>query len=138
MTPIEWADIVEWMDERFPKSWKKEQEEAYYLDVFGMDASDVWSAIFNIYESGMTFAPNGSQIVAKVIALRRDRAEQARYQTPSLPSPKTEEMPVGGWLGKWYPDEDVSWEEHIRRVHQKGRPCKSSLCDIHSQTKETA
>jgi len=40
---------------------------------------------------------------------------------------------VSSWLTKWYPEETVTWTEHIRRVHADGYPCQSRLCDIHNE-----
>ena len=131
MTPNEWVEIVEWVDARWPNQWKPEQDVAYYHDVKDFDATDVWSALFAENQRGIDFAPKGSRLVAGANESRRAAAIADRYDTVALPEPVRK--PIGSWLEKWYPNEQVSWTEHIRRVHAKGKPCKSRLCDIHNQ-----
>ena len=134
MNADQWEEIVEWVEERFPDTqWLPEQVTVYYQDLKDFDVSDVWSGLFTLYDKGRDFAPNGSQLKAAAGDERKASALRDRYDNPALPEPVTEvRKPVGSWLEKWYPDETVSWTEHIRRVHAKGKPCKSRLCDIHN------
>ena len=134
MTPEEWVEIVDWVQQRWPNGWHDEQDVAYYDDLKRFDASDVWVAVFAIYSKGLAFPPNGSMIMAKVLDKTKDRAEQARYDTPALPA-AVGGLPVGGWLDKWYPGERVSWSEHIVRVHASKGPCGSRFCDMHVKAK---
>ena len=135
MNNEEWDEIVAWVNSRYPNGWKAEQNVAYYDDLARFDISDVWSALFTVYGRGLGFPPNGSQIMAQIAIDVKGKAEQARYDRPALPEPVT--MPVDSWLTKWYPDETVSWTEHIRLVHATRR-CESRFCDIHSQEKENS
>ena len=135
MTPIEWAEIVAWVEARYPKAWAAEQNVAYFEDLEQFDASDVWTGILGFYETGSAFPPTGSQLVSRARESRRESAVEDRYDRPALPEPVV--MPVDSWLTKWYPEETVTWGEHIRRVHATKR-CESKFCDIHSQQKENA
>ena len=143
MNNTEWTEIVAWVEARYPKAWAAEQNVAYFDDLNGFDISDVWSALFTLYDRGSDFAPTGSKLKAAAMDERRASALRDRYDTVALPEPVT--RPIGSWLEKWYPDETVTWTEHIRRVHADGYPCQSRLCDIHneallsaSRTKENA
>ena len=136
MTNEEWTEIVAWVEARYPKAWAAEQNVAYYEDLNAFDASDVWTGLLNYYEEGTAFPPTGSQLVSRARQSRKAAAVEDRYDRPPLPEPVT--MPVDSWLTKWYPEETVSWTEHIRRVHADGYPCESRLCDIHSQQKENS
>ena len=131
MTPTEWAEIVAWVEARYPKAWAAEQNVAYFEDLEQFDASDVWTGILGFYETGSAFPPTGSQLVSRARESRRESAVEDRYDRPALPEPVV--MPVDSWLTKWYPEETVTWTEHIRRVHADGYPCQSRLCDIHNE-----
>ena len=134
MTPSEWVEIVEWVDARWPNQWKPEQDVAYYHDLKDFDASDVWTGLIDEYNRGIDFAPKGSRLVAGAIKSRKQTALDDRYDTVALPVPVVEEpRTYESHLDKWYPDEQVSWSEHVRRLHAKGRPCNSRLCDIHNE-----
>jgi len=131
MTNEEFDEIVEWVTSRFAKGWNAEQVVAYFEDLGRFDASDVWTGLFGYYEEGTAFPPTGSQLVSRARQSRRAAAVEDRYDRPALPEPVT--MPVDSWLTKWYPEETVTWTEHIRRVHADGYPCQSRLCDIHNE-----
>lgn len=130
MNNAEWDKVVEWVNARYQKGWKSEHDVAYFDDLHDFDISDVWSALFTIYDKGSDFAPTGSRLKAAAIEERRASALRDRYDTVSLPEPVT--RPIGSWLEKWYPEETVSWTEHIRRVHKTKGPCGSRMCDIHA------
>lgn len=128
MTPVEWAEIVAWIEARYPKAWSAEQNVAYFEDLGSFDASDVWTGVYGYYSEGTAFPPTGSQLVSRARVSRREAAIEDRYDHAALPEPVV--MPVSSWLTKWYPEESVSWGEHIRRVHATKR-CESRFCDIH-------
>jgi len=131
MTNEEWTEIVAWVEARYPKAWAAEQNVAYFEDLEQFDASDVWTGLFGYYEEGTAFPPTGSQLVSRARTSRRQAAVEDRYDQPALPEPVLK--PVSSWLTKWYPEETVTWTEHIRRVHADGYPCQSRLCDIHNE-----
>ena len=41
-------------------------------------------------------------------------------------------------LERLYPDEDVSWDEHVRRLHTARVDCRSTTCDLHRTSDELA
>jgi hypothetical protein len=61
---------------------------------------------------------------------RRAAAESIRLD-PKLPA-GGELYPPSRFLEQLYPDESVSWGEHLRRVHLGRNPdgCESPLCDV--------
>ena len=134
MKSEEWSEIVEWIADRFPESqWHAEQAVAYFFDIEEFDASDVWGGVFKLYEQGLKFAPNGSQLLAAVRDERREAAMRDRYR--GLPEDTQQR------------DEQSTWEEFtqnrfgeqltpnavIRRLHAERFPdCTNPLCDIHA------
>ena len=136
MNPEEWDKVVDWVNARFPKGWGPEQDVAYYEDLEEFDASDVWSAVFTLYDRGTEFAPKGSTIRAAAIDERRASALRERYDNPGLPEPVEKEQDVPGWFGHLYPGETVDGAEHVRRWHRKLGPCGSRYCDIHPLAKQ--
>ncbi len=75
MTREQWLEIVDWVTDRFPnKPWVAEQGLAYYEDLKGYDATDVWTALHAFYEQGQAFAPNGSQLLARTQEASRQSA----------------------------------------------------------------
>ena len=133
MKPSEWDEVVDWVDNRWPNSWRPEQALAYLDDIKDYDASDVWGGLFAYYNTGQAFPPTGSQLVARARDERRATAIQDRYDQPALPEP-VEVKPVESWLNKWYPTEDVSWTEHVRRNHRRrDQSCTNRFCDVHQK-----
>ena len=132
MTPTEWDEIVDWIDQRWPNSWRPEQALAYLEDVSEFDASDVWGGVYAYYGKGVAFPPNGSQLVAAAREERRQAAVADRYDQPALPEPV--EKVVESYLNKWYPNDKVTWTEHVRRNHRKRhQDCTNRFCDVHQQ-----
>lgn len=129
MTPDEWQAIVEWIDQRFTKGWHPEQAVAYYEDLERFDASDVWSALYYLYDQGRDFPPTGSKLRARTLTELQMAAERDRYDHVALPEPA---VPGDGFFATLYPGERVSGMEHIRRWHAKHQPnCTNPACDIH-------
>ena len=134
MTNEEWTEVVAWVEARYPKAWAAEQNVAYFEDLGSFDASDVWTGILGFYETGSAFPPTGSQLVSRARVSRKAAAVEDRYDRVALPEPDPEPtQSKDGYLADKYPDEQVSWTEHIRRVHADGYPCQSRLCDIHNE-----
>ena len=129
MTGDEWGELAAWIDTRWPNQWHAEQAVAYYHDLDEFDASDVWAGLYHLYNQGLRFAPNGSQLKAATISERRQAALEDRYDSVALPEPVETET---GRIGRLYPGETVDASEHIRRVHESKGPCGSRFCDIHT------
>lgn len=86
-TPAEWEELVEWVNLRWPdRPWKAEQAVAYFYDLQKMDATDVWSALYALYEAGRAFAPTGSELLARSREEARRRARDAAMDRPELPA----------------------------------------------------
>ena len=130
MTSDEWLPIVDWVKDRFPDSkWHAEQAVAYFDDVSGQDATDVWAGLLGMYEKGLKFAPNGSQMLAAAKQERRAAAEADRYR--ALPEPKGQ--PMQGGYAKARFGEDLSWHDMIVRIHRERPPCNNKQCELHYQ-----
>lgn len=133
MTGDEWQEVVEWIADRFPDSqWHAEQAVAYFFDVEDFDASDVWSGVFKLYEQGLRFAPNGSQLLAASRDERRDAAMRDRYR--GLPEGKRDDtVSWSDYTVKTF-GEELSADDVIRRLHrERFQDCKSPTCDIHTR-----
>ena len=129
MNSAEWNEVVEWVETRYTKAWPLEMAAAYHRDLQQFDATYVWDALVGYYERGSTFPPTGSQLYAGAAQARRAAAESAKM-APALPA--GEQHSPSLWLERLYPDEHVSWAEHLVRVHIGRNPdgCQSPLCDV--------
>jgi hypothetical protein len=134
MTGDQWQEVVEWIADRFPDSqWHAEQAVAYFFDVEAFDATDVWSAVFALYEKGLTFAPTGSQLLAGAYAERRETAMRDRYRglPDTMPTQVTWDEYTINRFG-----ERQSPMEVIRRLHAERTDCTNPGCDIHDNRKD--
>ena len=129
MKSSEWAEVVEWIETRYTKPWPLEMAAAYYRDLQSFDATFVWDALDTYHKRGQVFPPNGSQLYAGAAQARRAAAESVKMN-PALPP--VEAHPPSQWLDHLYPDESVTWGEHLVRVHVGRNPdgCQSPLCDV--------
>jgi len=129
MNATEWAEVVEWVADRFPDSqWHAEQAVAFFYDLEGFDASDVWAGVIKLYNEGRRFAPNGSELVAATRDERRAEALRDRYRGAP-------ELPAGEMSWKEYTERrfgaHLSAEVVIRQLHAERTDCSSPVCDIH-------
>jgi hypothetical protein len=92
MTGEEWADIVEWVDVRYPKSWRAEQAVAYFHDLKRFDPSDVWTVVLREYERGRDFAPSGSVLLAGCLDERSRTAREEMYRKELPEVPRSEKL----------------------------------------------
>jgi len=131
MTPEQWAEIVEWVGDRFPNNpWQADQAVAYFYDLEIFDTSDVWSGLHYLYEKGQAFAPTGSQLLHATRKVRRKAAYTERYQPKALPEP------AGAVWSEWAKETfgiDETAIEMIERLHRESVTCKSSSCPYHAK-----
>lgn len=124
MTNNEWLEIIEWVDARFNRGWTPDQAVAYFDDLHSHQAEDVWDALYRLYDRGLEFPPNGSQMRKEVSEVVRGRMERAKWDAQGLPVPTKEPMTYAAWherLGlpeRW---QDAVTEAH-RRIHPSGCP----------------
>lgn len=97
MTNTEWLEIVEWVGDRF-KSWTPDQAVAFYDDLHQHNAEDVWDALYRLYDKGLEFAPNGSQLRKETSLVVRERMERAKWEAQGLEPPAGSRYGVVKWL----------------------------------------
>lgn len=128
----EWAEVVEWVEARFPDSaWKPEQAVAYFYDLNTHDASDVWAGLFHIYEKGSSYAPTGSQILAATIEQVKQQARQDVYR--ALPEERGHGITWQDYTKLRFGEELSAWEV-IKRVHKERSDCTNAACDVHDNS----
>lgn len=129
MTPDQFDELVDWVDARWPaKPWHPEQAVAYFDDLARFDPTDVWAAMYGLYEKGMAFAPNGSQIVQAAIAEQR---LSKRPDLQALPAPDRRDPTSWDKFSERRFGEVVSGSEAIRRIHAQQKTCGSTRCEVH-------
>jgi len=134
MDAAEWAEMVEWVEARFPDSaWHPEQAVAYFYDLQDRDASDVWAGLFHIYEQGSSFAPTGSQLLAATIEQVKLQARQDVYR--ALPESRGRSVTWEEYTKLRFGESLTAWEV-IRRVHGEQTDCTNPACDIHDNKEE--
>lgn len=138
MTKEQWYEIVEWVSDRFPnKPWVAEQALAYFADLKDHDPSDVWSALYHLYEQGQAFAPNGSQLLARAGEERRRAARDDMYRQ-GLPAPVSPREPAAvdkttTYAERRFNDGPMTGRQLIERIHAN-RPasgCGNPDCADH-------
>lgn len=129
MTITEWAEIYEWVADRFPRGgWTSDQGAAYFKDLERFDTSDVWAALFKLYEAGSEFAPAGGTLLAATLEAQRQQAHRDRL---SLPEPSTRDsMSWVAYSQKAY-GEVIPIGEAIIRAHAAMPPCRFKTCEVH-------
>ena len=96
MTWDEWVEIVAYVKDRWPAQlWPDASIKAYFQDLRRFDPADVWSALYGLYESGKTFPPNGSELVAATREARKRKADPTRK---GLPAPEDGAMNLREYL----------------------------------------
>ncbi len=131
MNQKDWMEIVLWVDDMFTKGWTPEQATSWYSDkrtgLKEFNSSDVWAAVYHLYESGRDFPPNGSTLLARCITERHTSARADMYR--GLPEPRGKPDPMG-WIVKRF-GETLSGMEVVERIHASMRPCANKDCQLH-------
>lgn len=133
-TTDQWSELVEWIGVRFPdKPWAAEQAVAFFYDLEGYDASDVWAGLFSLYDAGQRFAPNGSQLVAAARVEQRRTAIDDLYRKSdrALPADVEAAEPVewGDYSQRRF-GEVLTPTQVVARIHLERAPCNTTTCDI--------
>lgn len=131
MTGAEWAEVVEWVDARFAAPWPIERARAYAQDLADYQAEDVWDALYRLYDRGLEFPPNGSQLRKETVEVVRARIERARLERQGLPADTSEDMTWEAWrdrIGYGGMTVEEATKESHRRQHPNG--CPFVGCDV--------
>jgi hypothetical protein len=129
MTGVEWAEMVEWVEARFPDtSWNPEQAVAYFYDLQKHDAADVWAGLFHLYEQGTRFAPTGSSILAATLEQVRTQARQDVYR--ALPEARGHGITWQDYTKLRFGEPMTAWEA-IKQIHGERTDCTNPRCDVH-------
>ena len=130
MTHEDWLEIVEWIDQRFTRGWTPDQAVAYYDDLKQWKAEDIWDALYRLYDRGLQFPPNGSELRSEVKDVVRDRMERARYESQGLPAPTNKGMGWADWHERLGLPE--RWQDAVELAHKRIYPrgCPFSGCEL--------
>lgn len=81
MTKNQWAEMVEWLHAQWPagQRWEPATVTSTFKLLERHDASDVWSGLFRLHESGSKWMPQPPEIVKEA---REVAAEQALLKPP--------------------------------------------------------
>lgn len=128
MTTDEWLEIVNWVGDRF-KPWTVDQATAYGIDLKSYNPEDVWDALYRLYDRGLEFAPNGSQLRKETTVVVRERLERARYESRGLPPSAAEDQRWGAWRDR-LGYTNMSFGEAVETRHRELFPkgCLFSGC----------
>lgn len=131
MTADEWREVVLWVDDRWPGQWRPEQAIAFYKDLTEFDATDVWAALYRLYDKGREYAPGGSVLRAETIAeVQRVAEEERRKAALALPPTNSQQLGWKAYAMATY-GREVGFAEAIRLEHAKLTACQSPQCDLH-------
>ena len=98
-------------------------------------------------ERGSKWLPSPSDVVTSIADTHR---EAVRYEQTALPADAVEKA-VAPFLAEKYPDESVTWSQHIAKIHAElswcdrarqrghavGHPaCHSPTCELHRSTEQ--
>lgn len=132
MTKDQWIELVEWVDERWAsRTWTDDQARAYFTDLKGMDASDVWDGIMRLYAEGREYPPTGSVLMSRVrdIYVARIRAEAHQ----ALPAPAAQDAsPTWDNWAHQLGYSNMTLDEAIELSHKRQFPkgCNRRGCDV--------
>ncbi len=133
ITATEWDELVEWVTARFPNDpWRAENAVAYFYDLEQYDVGDVWAGLMSLYETGQRFAPNGSQLVAAIIDVRRRAARRAAYR---LPADTGVPMSWEDYSQRRF-GETLTPTQVVERVHMSLPACGNETCGLHYPKEE--
>lgn len=88
MTTDEWIELVDWVNDRFQPGWTVDRAAAYGFDLKEHSAEDVWDALYRLYDKGLEYPPNGSQLKKGTVEVIRARMERAKWDRQGLPAPQ--------------------------------------------------
>ena len=84
MTHPEWAQVVEWLVERYPHmDWSAHTNSAYFADLARFNVTHVWAGVHGYYRSGHGYPPTGSDLLSRT----EDAARANPIAAGVLPGP---------------------------------------------------
>ena len=132
MTTEEWIEIVGWVNDRFTPGWTVDKATAYGQDLKDYNAEDTWDAVYRLYDRGLEYPPNGSQLKAETTEVVRQRLERAKWEVQGLPPPdQREDLTWATWrelIGYSSMTLEQAAEKRHAELYPKG--CPFMPCEV--------
>lgn len=132
LTTDEWLEIVSWVNDRFTPGWTVDRAAAFGVDVKAYNAEDVWDAVYRLYDRGLEYPPNGSQLLAETGEVVRQRMQQAKWDAQGLPPPAEREDGTWTTWREMIGYAGLTLDEAIQTRHGQLYPkgCPHDACDV--------